>query len=455
MTSPRTVVDVTLLLRDPRLVGISRVVLVVVEELLAAADPDVAFSRFDPVYARFERVDPDTLRDVSDVMHRAGAEVTPTPSAAPRSSRGRATVDHFLERRPATRQTTDRLGYYARHAITETAKIPGAILSDRHRRADPCFSLEWDHSTVYCTLAFDHLDGSFEHLARQRSVRGFSTVLTVHDLTPIITPQYHGGHGAAETPESFRSAYLHLLRSSDRLLSISESTRHDLMAFAAAEDLPIPPISLLPLGAALPVEPPLRPAALPAAATGEGAGFALTVGTVEIRKNHDLLLDVWEMMLRDRPRETVPHLVVVGRPGWLAHETLDRMTRTPAFAGVVHHLPGLSDPELAWCYQHAAFTLYPSLYEGWGLPISESLATGTPCLTSDTSSLPEVGQGLTDLLDPYDRVAWRDRILELWTRPDLRAERCDRIAREFHNPTRRDTRDAALAAIEAARSATG
>ena len=85
----------------------------------------------------------------------------------------------------------------------------------------------------------------------------------------------------------------------------------------------------------------------------------------------------------------------------------------PAIAGTVTMLHRTSDAELAWLYAHAAFTLYPSWYEGWGLPLSESLAYGKTFIASDTSSLPEAGQGLGIHLDPYDLVSWGREVLRL------------------------------------------
>ena len=72
--------------------------------------------------------------------------------------------------------------------------------------------------------------------------------------------------------------------------------------------------------------------------------------------------------------------------------------------------------------------MYPSFYEGWGLPVTESLDFGKLCLSSRGSSLAEAGEGLTVLLDPYDRTAWRNEIMRYWTDPSLLAERESTIA---------------------------
>ena len=91
-----------------------------------------------------------------------------------------------------------------------------------------------------------------------------------------------------------------------------------------------------------------------------------------------------------------------------------------------------SDAELAWLYAQASFTLYPSWYEGWGLPLSESLAHGKTFIASDTSSLPEAGQGLGIHLDPYDLVSWGREVLRLTNDPAARSAMEQKILAERH-----------------------
>ena len=85
-----------------------------------------------------------------------------------------------------------------------------------------------------------------------------------------------------------------------------------------------------------------------------------------------------------------------------------------------HHV---NDAELAYLYQHASFTVYPSLYEGWGLPVAESLAYGKFCLCANTSSLPEVGEQWVEYLDPWDLPAWVERLRHYITHPQEIARR--------------------------------
>lgn len=98
-------------------------------------------------------------------------------------------------------------------------------------------------------------------------------------------------------------------------------------------------------------------------------------------------------------------------------------SRTPSLRGVVRFVEGPTDAELAWLYGNCEFTVHPALYEGWGLPVSESLDFDKVCLTSNGSSLEEAGEGLTELLDPFDREQWNIRIQHSWDDPNLRTAR--------------------------------
>ena len=435
----RLVFDVSSLLRDPHMSGISRVSVAVVASLLDEADPTTAFCRFDPVHRLFEEVDAATVRRIVAHSHDRSVPLD-DPDAGDEPVRPgalRRAADRALADRPATARAARRAGYYARRAAAEAARLPRAVREDRNIRPRPCFTGAWTAATTYVALSFDYHDVSFDYLAQQRERQGFATVLMAHDLTTVVTPQYHAAYSVWDPhlllADEFRYHFTRMLTIADRLLVNSDATLRDVEAFAAEQGVAMPTTVHLPLGSSVPEHDRIRPPALAAPGAPGSGGFVLTVGTIEIRKNHHLLLDVWESMLRDLPASEVPPLVVAGRQGWLFQETVARLERTPAFAGTVLHLDGPTDPELAWCYEHAAFTCYPSLYEGWGLPVSESLAFGVPCLSSNSSSLPEAGAGLTTLLDPFDRDAWRTAVLALWRDADLRDATAARIRSDYIN----------------------
>lgn len=142
---------------------------------------------------------------------------------------------------------------------------------------------------------------------------------------------------------------------------------------------------------------PNRPSPHVSSAVGQKS-FALTVGTVEVRKNHERLLSVWANLAKTRT--DLPLLVVAGRRGWRAQKALNMLDSANRHGAPYLFLENVSDGDLAWLYANALFSVYPSLMEGWGLPVGESLWFGTPCLSSSVSSMPEVGGELCDYFDP-------------------------------------------------------
>ena len=97
-----------------------------------------------------------------------------------------------------------------------------------------------------------------------------------------------------------------------------------------------------------------------------------------------------------------PDLVFVGRFGWRVNDLRDMLEGTDYLGKRVHVLHDLSDTDLELLYRSCMFTAFPSIIEGWGLPVGESLAHGRPCVASNTSSIPEVGGDLVDYIDPWN-----------------------------------------------------
>jgi glycosyltransferase involved in cell wall biosynthesis len=156
--------------------------------------------------------------------------------------------------------------------------------------------------------------------------------------------------------------------------------------------------------------------------------YVLTVGTLEPRKNHVRLFRAFRE-LAARPEFARWKLVVVGREGWLYEDILAEAARTP---GVI--LAGRrSHEELAALYRHAAVFAFPSLYEGFGLPVAEAMSFGLAVLTSNTSSLPEVAGDAAVLVDPSDPVAIRDGLGRLMGSPDLRVRMVAAAKTQAHN----------------------
>ncbi|MGK9234968.1 glycosyltransferase family 4 protein [Inquilinus limosus] len=144
--------------------------------------------------------------------------------------------------------------------------------------------------------------------------------------------------------------------------------------------------------------------------------FVLYVGTIELRKNALSLCKVWAR-LRDDLGVALPRLVLAGRRGWQSEDVFDLLRGTGNLGGYATVIEAPTDADLGFLYSRCAFTVYPSLYEGWGLPIGESLWFGKYCVASRTSSMPEVGGELVDYVDPRDLEDIRRVLMRALTDP--------------------------------------
>jgi hypothetical protein len=162
--------------------------------------------------------------------------------------------------------------------------------------------------------------------------------------------------------------------------------------------------------------------------------FVVYVSTIEIRKNHALLVNVWRRLLEERGSAT-PHLLFIGRSLWRGDEVVDSIKRDEKLRNYVHVLHDVNDRDLDWLYRNCVLTLYPSLYEGWGLPVAESLSYGKLCIASDRTATREIAPHLTELADPLDFRAWRDRVAHYLDNPDALARAEEKIRREYAEHT--------------------
>lgn len=128
--------------------------------------------------------------------------------------------------------------------------------------------------------------------------------------------------------------------------------------------------------------------------------YLLAVGTVEVRKNHQLLYQAYRLAAEQGI--DLPPLVIVGREGWLAESALNNLKKDPIVKDKIIFAGSVTDANLRWLYENCLFSIFPSLYEGWGLPVAESLCYGKVCAASSSSSIPEIGGNLNLYYSPYN-----------------------------------------------------
>ncbi len=219
-------------------------------------------------------------------------------------------------------------------------------------------------------------------------------VVTVHDLSHEDCPQFH----PAARVQLMSSLLPQSLRRADHVITVSDRVRRELMA---RHDLPPDRVTTVHLAASEAYRPHTREMLAPVMdemGLRQGA-YSLFVGTVEPRKNVERLVQAYGLLPQDMRRECP--LVVAGGKGWNSEAIHARMAKAQA-EGWLRYMSFVDQRCLPGLYAGARLMAYPSLYEGFGLPIIEAMASGTPVLTSSTSCMPEVAAGAARLVDPLD-----------------------------------------------------
>jgi glycosyltransferase involved in cell wall biosynthesis len=226
---------------------------------------------------------------------------------------------------------------------------------------------------------------------------GVRAVYLVHDLIPITHPKFCRAGEAARHSARMKNA----LVSASGIIANSRATLDELADFAKATGLAMPAAL-----AAWISGPGLPPHVLPKQL--ERPYFA-TVGTIEGRKNHILLLQVWRKLVA-RLGDGAPLLLIIGQRGWEAGAATAVLDELGELEGHVRELGSCGDGELANLVAGAKALLMPSFAEGFGLPVIEALALGAPVIASDLPVYREIVGEIPTYLDPADTAAWEKAI---------------------------------------------
>jgi glycosyltransferase involved in cell wall biosynthesis len=267
---------------------------------------------------------------------------------------------------------------------------------------------------VYLNVSHHHLDRPAS-IMRLKQRAGTVFVALVHDLIPIEYPEY----SRPNQDDIHRRRIATVASMADAVIVPSKITKTLLSPKLIAADRS-PEVLVCPLGLNLPA--PVFPNEL-----GVPAPYFICIGTIEPRKNHLLLLKLWRKIVMDRGFDA-PHLVIVGRRGWENENIIDMLERCPTIRGRVHEFSSLTDSQVCGLIQNARALLMPSFSEGFGLPVMEALALGTPALCSEIPALLEVGSAVPEFFDPMDGPSWHRAILD-YAQPNSirRAAQIDRL----------------------------
>ncbi|QUD89096.1 glycosyltransferase family 4 protein [Phenylobacterium montanum] len=250
-----------------------------------------------------------------------------------------------------------------------------------------------------------YLQVSPHHLDRPRRIRNILArekarfVCLVHDLIPIEYPEHARPNGKSLHARRMET----VSRFADAVIAASESTRRSLLGYLAHQgrgrdlDVCVAPLGADQIRARAPTQ-------------FGGSPYFVFVGTIEPRKNHLLLLNLWRRMVDELGPHVTPRLVLVGRRGWENENIVDMLDRCPQLVGVVEERGQLCDQEMWPIVAGARALVMPSFAEGFGLPVVEALKLGVPVLCSDIPAHREIADPIAEFFDPLDGPSWRAAI---------------------------------------------
>lgn len=284
--------------------------------------------------------------------------------------------------------------------------VARSLLSSVGRKfSDPRFFFNTGHSG---------LEKAYYAQFLQRSA--LKPLYFVHDLIPVTHPEYCRPGEA----ERHRFRMDTMLSTGQGVIANSAATLAELAAYAKASASPMPETAV-----AL-----LAPARLPEPVTASplDAPYFVMLGTIEPRKNHWLLLQLWRQLI-ERLGQAAPRLVIIGQRGWECENVVDLLERCETLKGFVFERPDCSDSELACWLHHSRALLFPTFAEGYGMPLAEALAMGVPVIASDLPVFREIAGEVPEYVDPLDGQRWKELVVE-YAQPQspMRQSQCQRMA---------------------------
>ncbi|HUD43921.1 MAG TPA: glycosyltransferase family 1 protein [Patescibacteria group bacterium] len=240
------------------------------------------------------------------------------------------------------------------------------------------------------------------------------TVISIMDLAYIHFPQLF----AKKDLYQLQNWTKYSVKNASKIITISQSSKHDILNIygVAEEKVAVIYPGIKPLVSLTPHVYPMQELKIKYAIS---QNFLLFVGTLQPRKNIARLIEAFSQLKKSKDKEL--QLVIVGKKGWLYEEIL----AAPEKFGVsesVKFLEFVSDDELAILYSNAKCFVFPSLYEGFGLPVLEAMQHDCPVITSNVSSLPEAGGDAALYVDPLDVEDMAKKIEKVLNDSNLRKE---------------------------------
>jgi glycosyltransferase involved in cell wall biosynthesis len=224
-------------------------------------------------------------------------------------------------------------------------------------------------------------------------------VIVIQDLIPLTHPEYNRDGEFARHHQRIRTA----CSCARLLLCISTATKQQLVHYAAQQGWHLPATTVAHLGVPVAMSEYWR--------RDETDAYFVVISTVEARKNHLMLLQIWRDFI-DQGVANPPRLICIGKKGWEAEQTFDLLERCQQLQGVVQHITDCEDTALMHWLTGARALLFPTFAEGFGLPVIEALQHGVPVVLTDLPVFHEFAGTVPEYLPQLDHGAWRQTILD-------------------------------------------
>lgn len=345
------------------------------------------FCAYDPIKERFFEI---SLEYIKSKQQSEGAVAGERVSARSKMRKVIGAPYYALPTslKKSLRPLVAKANHVVRYAMSET-------IDKKHGKPSPYDDFPTadfsSNDTVMMIGAGWNDPRSFEQLIQLKQSIGFKIVQHLNDILPIYQPQLF----ADELPKLFEPYVQQVIHNADAITVISEATKRDVEIYCKENSVGAMKVEVVRLGDDVNATKPTKPAGVK-----EGERFIFALGTFEVRKNYTLLYQA--LKLAQLEERDLPKIIIAGRKGWLSGDTIHLVQHDPYTKEKLMWLDNVSDGELSWLFDNCLFTVFPSVAEGWGLPVVESLHHGKFCLASGVSSMLEIGEGLIDYFLPYD-----------------------------------------------------
>lgn len=293
------------------------------------------------------------------------------------------------------------------------------------------------HSDIYISVGLDWDHAPTDQVLKYLGQFSVKAILGCHDTVPIQFPEFLVRE---EMNQEFCKHLIEMAHGSHKVFANSNTTARDLVKFwkSAKLERSLPEVVAVTLasfrGASSLPNLDDRDQAILRSVFSRGE-YILYVSSIEPRKNHKLILDIWRDLWAERGSQS-PQFVHVGMVGWGSNDMLGRIPRMAAYkGGKINGLYDVGDDLLAHLYHHCAFTVFPSMYEGWGLAATEAMGFGKVCVVANNSSLVEATQNLMPSYHPLDYFGWKAEIEKLLDNTAYRQALEDKISKDYVHST--------------------